>query len=116
FLRHAGSFTQRTHPRLSRTVTLAGAGHAAQLDDPAGFEDALVNFAASIGYIDPPPVRNATGHGLVLTGAALVVAGIAMLAAAALTRPDDSNPSAAPPPTDDATQVAGVSVDATATR
>ncbi|MGK2965476.1 MAG: alpha/beta fold hydrolase [Tepidiformaceae bacterium] len=114
FAHHAGGFGNRVPQGLVSTITLAGAGHAAQIDDPRGFEAALTGFAERLGYITERRARNFVGTGLVATGAALIVGGIAMLASAALSNPGDSTTPAAASgglPT----QVAGESVAATRT-
>lgn len=108
-VRQVDGFLSRAPAGLVTTAMLPGAGHAANLEDPRGFRDALVGFAESIGYVVAPQSRLGVGNALVGAGATLVVGGFVMLGAALFFRPGDSTPAAAPP--DGPTQVAGERAD-----
>ncbi|MBI2767403.1 MAG: alpha/beta fold hydrolase [Chloroflexi bacterium] len=64
-----------------KMVTLLGAGHAANLEQPAAFEQSLFEFAESIGYIQVKKGRNWTAIAIV---AVAMIAGWAALVAIGL--------------------------------
>ncbi len=97
---------------LVSTVTLAGAGHAANLEQPEEFCSALLLFAAALDYLGGGARRARTGGWLTTVGIVLVAAGAAMVVAALFLLGDGGQPTAAP---DEPGLVAGVAVTATNT-
>jgi hypothetical protein len=101
FMRVAPEFLRRLPPNMIRTVRLADAGHAANIEQPAAFESAVFSFASDLGYLnDPPPGRRAGGIGgrtLTAIGAVMVTSGLALLAGSLFMGGGNSNeqPSAA---------------------
>ena len=85
FAPNAAGFMERFPPDLTRTVRLPLAGHAANIEQPKEFEDALVQFARDIAYL-PLAVQPAGDGNRMLTalGGSLVVAGLGLLAAAVI--------------------------------
>lgn len=79
----APAFLEQLPAASTKWITLPDAGHAAQLESPSAFNDALIAFAAGIAYLPPPAESGAHGarRSLVLTsiGGVLVVAGLALL-------------------------------------
>lgn len=125
FAPNAETFLSRFPPDLSRQVGLADAGHAANIEQPRQFEEALVGFAREIGYLRAPAARN----NMVLTalGGVLVFAGLGLLAAALFFNDgddgDDGDIIAAAPESTAAvatptpvTQVAGTAISGQPTR
>lgn len=51
FVEAVPAFLAALPPELVSTVTLHGAGHAANLEQPGAFRDAVVGFARTIGYL-----------------------------------------------------------------
>lgn len=84
FAANAEAFANGFPPHMVQTVHLPHAGHAANIEQPREFEQAVVEFAHKIGYLRAPDAPAATGPNRVLTalGGSLVVAGIGLLAAA----------------------------------
>lgn len=86
FVENAPRLLRAIPPGLARQVTLRGAGHAANLEAPAEFERAVVEFAREIGYLP-----GASGAGerantvLTVLGGLLVAAGLALIGASVLT-------------------------------
>ncbi len=106
FAPNASSFLARFPQDLVREVDLPAAGHAANIEQPAEFDAAVVDFAHDIGYLRKPAVEG--NKVLTALGGVLVVAGLGLLAAAVLINRgggdnNDQLLAAAP----DATQSAG---------
>jgi 2-succinyl-6-hydroxy-2,4-cyclohexadiene-1-carboxylate synthase len=83
FVRAAPELLRRLPPDMVRSVRIADAGHAANIEQSAAFEGALFRFAYDIGYLTSEPAPAAGGFGgraLTTAGAALVVGGLALLA------------------------------------
>jgi len=78
----APAFLARFPEGLAREVRLPEAGHAANIEQPAEFEAAVVNFAREIGYLRAPAPEN--NRVLMALGGALVFAGLGLLAAAVM--------------------------------
>ncbi len=82
FLVSAPGFVARLPQELVRTARIEGAGHAANIEQPEQFEQALVAFACEIGLIQPPGNgTSGTGQALIALGGLLVFGGVALLAA-----------------------------------
>ena len=85
FAPNADAFMERFPPDLARQVRLPLAGHAANIEQPREFEDAVVQFARDIAYLPlPTPPPSETNRMLTALGGSLVVAGLGLLAAAVL--------------------------------
>ncbi len=82
FAPNADAFIERFPPDLTRVVRLPHAGHAANIEQPQEFEQALVDFAREIAYLPMPAKPGDTNRMLTALGGSLVVAGIGLLAAA----------------------------------
>ncbi len=87
FVRAAPAFIERLPQRLVRSMTIPGAGHAANLEQPDLFNNGVVGFALEIGYLAEPAVEGRrqgrlANHLLTVAGAVLVVGGVALLVAA----------------------------------
>lgn len=84
FAANAEAFANRFPPHMVQTVHLPHAGHAANIEQPREFEQAVAEFAHKVGYLRPAGAAASTGPNRVLTalGGSLVVAGIGLLAAA----------------------------------
>ncbi|MCC7364745.1 MAG: alpha/beta fold hydrolase [Dehalococcoidia bacterium] len=140
FVHNAPQLIANLRHDLVSTVTLAGAGHAANLEQPEAFNDAVVDFARRIDFIGEEAPAGAGGRPrvLVLAGAALVTLGVGLLGAsfmlggggddpepvsadepgnhaAAVPSTATNTPAAASPSPAVTQAVAGVSVSATAT-
>lgn len=94
FVESAPAMIAAAPQELVRTVTLAGAGHAANLEQPGPFVAAVTRFAADLGYIEEaaalPAEKRAAGRSmLTVTGICLLSASIAMLAGAYFMTRDD---------------------------
>jgi pimeloyl-ACP methyl ester carboxylesterase/outer membrane biosynthesis protein TonB len=99
FVASAPAFVARLPQQLVRTARIEGAGHAANIEQPAQFEAALLAFAAEIGVV-PALAKKSNGPAgtmLTLVGAGLVIGGVALVAGAIFLagRPSDSVPVAA---------------------
>lgn len=86
FVAVADAFVARFPAGMVRKATLAGAGHAANIEHPRGFESALLRFAEAIGVLPPPSsqptlANRVGGNALTAIGALLVVGGIGLLGA-----------------------------------
>ncbi|MCZ2108424.1 MAG: alpha/beta fold hydrolase [Dehalococcoidia bacterium] len=86
FMEIAGAFVARFPAGMVRKVTLAGAGHAANIEQPRGFESAVTQFAEEIGFLPaastpPGPGNRFSRNALTAVGALLVVGGIGLLGA-----------------------------------
>ncbi len=123
FAPNADAFLSRFPPDLARVIRLPEAGHAANIEQPRQFEEAVTGFAREIAYLRAPAAQGS----MVLTalGGALVFGGLGLLAAALFfTGGDDSDGgtiAAAPETTRIATQspvaqVAGTSASGQPTR
>ena len=75
-------------PQRLTVVTLEGAGHAANLEQPAAFHAALTTFARAIGYLVPvgERLRAPGGRLFVVAGAGFMVASLGLLGAAVALR------------------------------
>ncbi len=91
FVRSCIDFLDQLPPDLTSWITIEGAGHAANLEQPAQFETALVAFARDADYLPPvvaAPALVAAGSGgrssttLSVLGGALIAAGVIMVAGA----------------------------------
>ncbi|MEO8540169.1 MAG: alpha/beta hydrolase [bacterium] len=119
FAPNAEAFLERFPPDLTRMVRLPNAGHAANIEQPQEFDDAVVQFARDIAYL-PLATAAVGGNNRMLTalGGSLVLAGLGLLAAAVIfsggndKKGDDGTALAAAPATIEATRtqspVAGV--------
>ncbi len=110
FARNAEAFVERFPPHMVQTVHLAHAGHAANIEQPREFEQALVDFARMVGYLRVPGEAAASSNKMLTAlGGSLVLAGIGLLAAAIIFTSgdgdDDSPVLAAAVPTDPPTEV-----------
>ncbi len=88
FVKNAPAFVDRLPEGLADTFTIEGAGHAANLEQPALFNAAVIGFAEAIGYIETPQPQlpaappggsmalRAIGGAMVLGGASLLVAAV----------------------------------------
>ncbi|MBK7126637.1 MAG: hypothetical protein IPH65_12085 [Dehalococcoidia bacterium] len=123
FAPNADAFLSRFPPDLARVIRLPEAGHAANIEQPRQFEEAVTGFAREIAYLRAPAAQGS----MVLTalGGALVFGGLGLLAAALFfTGGNDSDGgtiAAAPETTRIATQspvaqVAGTSASGQPTR
>lgn len=85
FAPNADAFMERFPPDLARQVRLPLAGHAANIEQPREFEEAVVQFARDIAYLPlaTPPEGN-NNRMLTALGGSLVVAGLGLLAAAVI--------------------------------
>ncbi len=86
FVAIADAFVSRFPAGMVRKATLAGAGHAANIEHPRGFESAVVQFARETGVLpaattQPSLVNRIGGNALTAVGALLVVGGIGLLGA-----------------------------------
>ena len=77
FVRNVTGFMVAMDPEIARSVTLEGAGHAANLEQPEAFNAALREFAIDIGYLpldsgESSPWMVIAGAGLIALGAALI--------------------------------------------
>ncbi len=90
----AAGFVAAVPESVRRVVTIAGAGHAANLERPDVFDPAVVSFAREIGYLPTETggvldtVRRST---LAVVGAVLVTGGVALVIAAFFFGGDDGN-------------------------
>lgn len=114
FVHNAPRLVAQMRRNLVRMVTLDGAGHAANLEQPAEFAAALLGFANEIGYLPDEPEAEEEAEEkprgwLVMAGAAFVVLGAALLGASFILD-DDPEPSQAitAPPTRTATLASDV--------
>lgn len=82
FAPNAPAFLSR-FPQEVRSIVLPSAGHAANIEQPREFEDAVVKFAREIGYLAEPSV-DSSNRMLTALGGALVFAGLGLLAAAVM--------------------------------
>lgn len=114
FVKNAPAFVNRLPADLVETFTIEGAGHAANLEQPALFNAAVIGFAEALGYIEvpevevAPPVRSG-GLALTAVGGAMVAGGISLLVAAVFIGRSGSGtvtarPEATPVPTRAAAQ------------
>lgn len=93
----AASFASRFPQDLLRTVHIAEAAHAANIEQPAEFEAAVVEFARELGLLARPGPPAAGGNGprathlLTALGGALVLAGVSLLALAVFLGADDDD-------------------------
>ncbi|MBK7127685.1 MAG: alpha/beta hydrolase [Dehalococcoidia bacterium] len=80
FAPNADAFLSRFPPDLARVIRLPEAGHAANIEQPRQFEEAVTGFAREIAYLRAPAAQGS----MVLTalGGALVFGGLGLLAAA----------------------------------
>lgn len=85
FAPNADAFMERFPPDLARQVKLPLAGHAANIEQPREFEEAVVQFARDIAYLPLPAAPPSdTNRMLTALGGSLVVAGLGLLAAAVI--------------------------------
>ncbi len=92
FVKNAPAFIERLPDGLAQTFTIEGAGHAANIERPALFDNALIGFGESIAYLPartytaPPAAEHARLGSMALSavGAAMVVGGVGLLVAAVL--------------------------------
>lgn len=105
FAGHVDGFLRRAPQGIVTTTVLPGAGHAANIEDPSGFHEALFGFAEAIGYLQPAVSWFGRGNALVGAGATLMVGGFALLGAALFFGTEEATPAASP--IDQPTQVAG---------
>lgn len=82
FMRAAPELLERLPAAMVRSVRIADAGHAANIEQSAAFEAALFRFAYDIGYLhddSTPAAGGFPGRALTAIGAALVTGGVALL-------------------------------------
>jgi len=84
FVKNAPRLIAELRNEIVRTVTIEGAGHAANLERADVFDRALLEFAREIGYLERPVGKKSHRTLLLALGAAFMVAGGGLLAAAAL--------------------------------
>ena len=113
FAAHAETFVSRFPPHMVQVVHLPQAGHAANIEQPREFEQAMTEFARMVGYLRPPggaADESSANRMLTALGGSLVLAGIGLLAAAIFFNGSDSNGEspvlAAAGPTDSPTHAA----------
>lgn len=82
FVRNAPGFLVAMDPTIARSVTLEGAGHAANLEQPEAFNTALYDFAVEIGYL--PMDSGSSSPWMVIAGAGLVALGAMLIGASFL--------------------------------
>jgi pimeloyl-ACP methyl ester carboxylesterase len=114
FVKNAPRLIAELPGDIVRTVTIEGAGHAANLERADVFDAALLEFAREIGYLDAPGAKKNHRTLLLGLGAVFMVAGGGLLAAAALLSMGgkssaSSLPASAANPTATATTIAAVS-------
>ncbi|MEO9256574.1 MAG: alpha/beta fold hydrolase, partial [Tepidiformaceae bacterium] len=82
FVASAPAFVARLPQHLLRTARLEGAGHAANIEQPAEFEAAVLAFASELGLVPVPQSQPASRGGSTLTiaGAALVIGCVVLVA------------------------------------
>lgn len=110
FASNADAFVSRFPPHMVQVVHLPHAGHAANIEQPREFEQALAEFAHTVGYLRRPgESAGESNKMLTALGGSLVLAGIGLLAAAIFFNSgdgdEDSPALAAAVPTDPPTQV-----------
>ena len=98
FVANAPAFVARLPLEVVRTARIEDAGHAANIEQPEVFESILVAFAAELGLVPDPQgaPRGRSGFGgraLTAVGVALVIGGVALLAASFLVGGDSANSS-----------------------
>jgi 2-succinyl-6-hydroxy-2,4-cyclohexadiene-1-carboxylate synthase len=93
FAANAEAFVERFPPLMVQTVHLPHAGHAANIEQPREFEQAMGEFARMVGYLREPGAADNGSANRMLTalGGSLVLAGIGLLAAAIFFNSGDSN-------------------------
>ncbi|MFN0145448.1 MAG: alpha/beta fold hydrolase [Dehalococcoidia bacterium] len=114
FVKNAPPMLARLPAERLTVVTLEGAGHAANLEQPAAFHRALTTFAREIGYLGRP---SAPSPGLgsrlsVVAGAGFMVASLALLGGAVAMRLNRDGP---PAPLAAAAVVSGIASPSPAT-
>jgi 2-succinyl-6-hydroxy-2,4-cyclohexadiene-1-carboxylate synthase len=100
FLENVEQFLERLPAAHTRWITLAGAGHAANLEAAEEFNAAVAAFARDIGYLGAGrgrSSRNILNTGLTLVGSGLVAVGVGLLAAAFLVNGNSNSGGPAAP-------------------
>lgn len=86
FVGNSVAFLDQMPPDLTSWITLEDAGHAANLEQPEQFEQALIEYADELGYLNvsPSPAASSSTRSTVLTvaGLAMITAGIVMVVGA----------------------------------
>jgi len=87
FVGAAPAMIGQIRPDLAHSITIEGAGHAANLEQPGQFEHALFSFAEGIGYLPPIAAEVQSENklrslALTAVGAILVAVGAGLLATA----------------------------------
>ena len=98
FVASAPGFVARFPAGLVRTAVLPEAGHAANIEQPRGFEEALVSFAREIAVLpalesdqSPSALSRLGGAALTVVGVLLVVGGVGLLGASFLLTGNSSS-------------------------
>jgi 2-succinyl-6-hydroxy-2,4-cyclohexadiene-1-carboxylate synthase len=88
FAAQARAFVSRFPSELVRTAVIPGAGHAANIEEPRAFEDAMVAFGREIGVlsegesvVEASLLSRLGGTALTAVGVLLVASGIALVGA-----------------------------------
>lgn len=89
FVQNAPRLVANLRRNIVQMVTLEGAGHAANLEQPALFNAALLEFAIGLGYVEEPRKKRDRRTMAIIGGGSLVVAAAAFLAAVWFTGGDD---------------------------
>jgi len=79
FVASAPGFVSRFPAELVRTAVLPEAGHAANIEQPRGFEEALAAFAREIGVLPTPETGQGPGTLARLGGAAVTTLGVLLV-------------------------------------
>ena len=115
FMRNAPALLEALRAPIVRSVTLADAGHAANLEQPAAFEAALLDLAHEIGYTEPHADDERPNGWLVMAGAAFIALGAALIGASFWLGDSDGPTQATGLPTRPANDVAGIQATPTPT-
>jgi 2-succinyl-6-hydroxy-2,4-cyclohexadiene-1-carboxylate synthase len=92
FMHGAPRMVAQMRQNRVQLVTFEDAGHAANLEEPDLFEEAVVGFAQEIGYLHgPPPARKGRTAMVLIIGSIITIA-LAAAAAAVILLNDDSDP------------------------
>lgn len=111
FMQGAPRMVAQMRQNRVQLVTFEDAGHAANLEEPDLFEEAVVGFAQEIGYLSGAPSARSGRFALVLAIGSIIVILLAGAAAAVILLTEDDQPAA---PTPRTATVAGTPTAATA--